>query len=446
MKKITAILICIIMITAPFVVSAEEYASGLLMDYYVAFEPWQGKGDATAEVVSSTDRLPAVYEEFLRLTRLDEEVDPDNYTVAQGEDCVLLTLKEDYLSTFPDGKHYFQVHFKQVRFDLKLYVFREKSVVTDVVFNFYEWTPGDGLPGVHIENFNKNIPIGPELIECIKYDDEIVDEKNYNISQFADIISVSFTTQYYYSLPEGTNYFDIEFKSVSGVKLKLDIPPRDRAGAVAGMTYYMFDGAMSVNVCYIDNDYMKLYHDLFFKDMYENYLTLPESDFYNGEKISSGLYEDLKFFADDNFYLCLYLNEIGADVSSIDGVSEIKYTSENYPCAVVKVVGGDDIDSILADEKVEYVGYAFDFVAPFWGDPGHSVQKLFKASDARKVLRISAGLDKIEHKENYSYLDEYINFFARDIDMNGKLTAHDARGVLRIAAGLDESKHIVYPY
>ena len=446
MKKITAILICIIMIIHPLAVSAEEYSSGLLMDYYVAFEPWQGKGDATAEVVSSSDRLPAVYEEFLRLTRLDEEVDPENYTVAPGEDCVLLTLKEDYLSTFPDGKHYFQVHFKQVRFDLKLYVFREKTVVTDVVFNFDEWTPGDGLPCVMIESFDKNISIGPELIECIKYGDEIVDKKNYTISQFADIIFVHFTEQYYYSLPSGTNYFDIEFMSVSGVKLKLDIPPRDHAGDVADVYYYWYDSKISGSVCYIDNDYMKLYHDLFFKDMYENYLTLPDFEFYNGEKISSGLYEDIKYFVNDNFYLCLYLNEIGADVSTIDGVSEIKYTGEEYPCAVVKVVGGDDIDSVLADEKVEYVGYSFSFVAPFWGDPGHSVQRLFKASDARKVLRIAAGLDKIEHRENYSHLDEYINFFARDIDMNGKLTAHDARGVLRIAAGLDTSKHIIYPY
>ena len=79
-----------------------------------------------------------------------------------------------------------------MRFDLKLYVFREKSVVTDVVFNFDEWTPGDGLPCVMIESFDKNIPIGTKLIECIKYGDEIVDKKNYTISQFADIIFVHF--------------------------------------------------------------------------------------------------------------------------------------------------------------------------------------------------------------------------------------------------------------
>lgn len=441
MKKITAILICIIMIMTPFVVSAEERTVAMIADYFVVFEPWQGTGDTKAKVVTNDDRLPVIYDEFVCLMKGNEEVSPDSYTVEPGDDCVILTLKEDYLSTFTDGTHYFCIHFENLWLDLKLYVFREKSVVTDVVYDFDEYIPGDGLPGVHIKNFNENIPIGTELIECIKLNDEIIDEKYYSVSFFAGVISVHLTLEYYRTLSAGTHYFDIEFRSVSGIKLKLDIPVRDRAGSVAEISYYQ-DNNTGGGVCYIDNDYMMLYHDLFFEDMYENYLTLPD----NSEKISSGFYDDIKHFVNDNFYLCLYLSEIGADVSSIDGVAEVKYTSEKYPCAVVKVIGGDDIDTILADEKVEYVGYSFDFVAPFWGDPGWSLQHNFKAADARKVLRIAAGIDEIEHKENHYYLDEYIDFFAKDIDMDGKLTAYDARGVLRIAAGLDEAKHIIYPY
>ncbi len=442
MKKITAILICFIIVTASFVVSAEGDPPAIIMDYFVAFEPWQGTGDAKAEVVSGTDSIPVVCDKFVCLMKGNEEVSPENYTVEQGEDCVILTLKEAYLSKFSDGTHYFCVHFKNVLLDLKLYVFREKAVATDVVFEFDEYTPGDGLPCVHITNFDKKIPIGADLIECLKLNDEIIDEKYYSASFFAGVITVFLKLEYYNKLPAGTHYFDIEFMSVSGVKLKIDIPVRDRAGDVAEMSYHWENTHTYGRVCYIDNDYMKLYHDLFFKEMYENYLTLSD----NGEKISSGFYEDIKHFVNDNYYLCLYLSEIGADMSSVDGVAEVKYTSKKYPCAVVKVIGGDDIDSILADEKVEYVGYAFDFVAPFWGDPGHMVQHLFKAADARKVLRIAASLDKIEHIENHSHLDEYIDFFARDINMDGKLTASDARGVLRIAARLDEAKYVVYPY
>lgn len=445
MKKITAILICIILLTTPFVVSAEERTVAMIADYFVVFEPWQGVGDAKAEFVSNEDRLPVVYDEFVCLMKGNEEVSPDNYTVEPGEDCVILTLKDEYLSTFSDGTHYFCIHFENLWLDLKLYVFREKSVVTDVVFDFEEYIPGDGLPGVHIKNFNKNIPIGTELIECIKLNDEIIDEKYYSVSFFAGVISVHLTLEYYRTLPAGTHYFDIEFMSVSGVKLKIDIPVRDRVGDVASISYY-YDSGRGVGVCYIDNDYLKVNYDLLFRDMYENYLTLPEFEFYNGEKISQGFYDDIKHFVNDNYYLCLYLTQTGADVSSIDGVAEVKYTSEKYPCAVVKVIGGDDIDSILADEKVVYVGYAFDFVAPFWGDPGYSVQWNFKASDAREVLRIAAGIDKIEKSENDFNMDEFIKFFARDINMDGKLTAYDARGVLRIAAGLDNAKHIIYPY
>ena len=442
MKKIASILICIIIVTAPFVASAEVDSPVLFNDYFVSFEPWQGTGDAKAEVVSGIDSIPVVCDKFVCLMKDDEEVNSDNYTVEQGNDCVILTLKESYLSEFPDGTHYFCIHFRNVWLDLKLYVFREKAVATDVVFDFNKYTPGDGLPSVHITNFDKKIPIGADLIECLKLNNEIIDEKYYSASSFGGVITVLLKLEYYNTLTAGTHYFDIEFMSVSGVKLKIDIPVRDRAGDVAQMSYYWYDGGRVGEVCYIDNGYMALYHDLFFKEMYANYLTLPDKS----KKISSGLYNDIKYFINDNFYLCLYLSETGADVSSIQGVAQVKYSSEKYPCAVVKVIGGNDIDSILADERVEYVGYSFSFVAPFWGDPGWSLQRNFNAADARKVLRIAARLDKIEHIENRYYLDEYIEFFAKDINMDGKLTASDARGVLRIAARLDNAKYVVYPY
>ena len=62
--------------------------------------------------------------------------------------------------------------------------------------------------------------------------------------------------EYYNTLTAGTHYFDIEFMSVSGVKLKIDIPVRDRAGDVAQMSYYWYDGGRVGEVCYIDNGYM----------------------------------------------------------------------------------------------------------------------------------------------------------------------------------------------
>ena len=49
------------------------------------------------------------------------------------------------------------------------------------------------------------------------------------------------------------------------------------------------------------------------------------------------------------------------------------------------------------------------------------------ASDARKVLRVSAGIDKLTGQA----------LLNADVDKDGKITADDARSVLRKAAGLD---------
>ncbi len=426
------------MIMSPLIVSAAN-GKKLPVDYYCPFTPWEGAGDASAEIFHPDEKYDKLFilEEFQFLSFGNEKFDEACCTVYESDGKLFVELNEEFLKTLDDGLYYFYAEFERIIVELRLYVFREKVIENDRIYYFEDIL--DVIPEAYI--FHTGHPIGIELFENIKYNNELLGEDCYELSPFIDGVAVKLSRDFYYSLPAGTHYFDIEFRSVSGIKLKLDIPVRDRAGSVAEISYYQ-DNNTGGGVCYIDNDYMMLYHDLFFEDMYENYLTLPD----NSEKISSGFYDDIKHFVNDNFYLCLYLSEIGADVSSIDGVAEVKYTSEKYPCAVVKVIGGDDIDTILADEKVEYVGYSFDFVAPFWGDPGWSLQHNFKAADARKVLRIAAGIDEIEHKENHYYLDEYIDFFAKDIDMDGKLTAYDARGVLRIAAGLDEAKHIIYPY
>lgn len=442
MKKITAVLICFIMILSPLIVSAAN-GKKLPVDYYCPFTPWEGAGDASAEIFHPDEKYDKLFilEEFQFLSFGNEKFDEACYTVYESDGKLFVEINEEFLKTLDDGLYYFYAEFERIVVQLRLYVFREKAVENDRIYYFEDIL--DVIPEAYI--FHTGHPIGVELFENVKYNNEVLGEDCYEISPYIDGVAVKLSRDFYYSLPAGTHYFDIEFMSVSGIKLKIDIPVRDRVGDVASISYY-YESGRSGGVCYIDNDYLKVNYDLLFRDMYENYLTLPEFEFYNGEKISQGFYEDIKHFVNDNYYLCLYLTQTGADVSSIDGVVEVKYTSEKYPCAVVKVIGGDDIDTILADEKVEYVGYSFDFVAPFWGDPGHSVQWTFKASDAREVLRIAAGIDKIEKSENDFNMDEFIKFFARDINMDGKLTAYDARGVLRIAAGLDEEKHIIYPY
>lgn len=448
MKKLTTFLICAVLLLCPLTVFAENETKITITDSYIPFDVWQGSGTASAKLSGNNEQIDSalVLDEFEYLDFYGNRVEEKYYTAEEADGNVVITLNEDFLKMLANGDYYFKAEFEGISMPLKLYVVREKTKISDLVYCFDEWNGYDGLPSVHITPFSDDIPIGYALFESLKYKGEEIDEKNYTVSTFANVVTVQLTEEYYNSLPSGTHYFDVEFMSVSGIKLKLDIPVREFAGNVATASYYYYSNNTGGSVCYIDNDYFKLYHDAFFEDMYENYKTLSEFEELAGTKIGVGLYKKIKNYKSDIFYLCLYLNDTDVDVSEINGIAEVKYTSEKYPCAVVKVIGGDDIDSILANESIEYIGYSFDFVAPFWGDPGWSMQRNFNASDARAVLRIAAGIDKIERNERHSHIDEYMDFFAKDIDMDGKLTAADARGVLRIAAGLDEGKSIVYSY
>lgn len=448
MKKLTTFLICAVLLLCPLTVFAENETKITITDSYIPFDVWQGSGTASAKLSGNNEQIDSalVLDKFEYLDFYGNRVEEKYYTAEESDGNVVITLNEDFLKMLANGDYYFEAEFEGISMTLKLYVVREKTKIFDLVYCFDEWNGYDGLPSVHITPFSDDIPIGYALFESLKYKGEEIDEKNYTVSTFANVVTVQLTEEYYNSLPSGTHYFDVEFMSVSGIKLKLDISAREFAGLIPTIEYFFFSNGTRGKVCYIDNDYFSLYHDSFFNEMYEDYLKMSENDSASAKKTGTALYEKIKTFKNDIFYLCLYLKDTDVDVAAIKGIEEVKYTSEKYPCAVVKVIGGDNIDNVVKNENVEYVSYAFEFYPPTILDPGHSSKTNFTAADARNVLRIAAGIDKIEHKESYTYLSEYMDFFEKDIDMDGKLTAADARGVLRIAAGLDEGKSIVYSY
>ncbi len=445
MKKLTAIIICLLIALFP-VVSSASYSTGLVVDDIVIFDAWRGSGDIQVKVDTSDYSHRVNPEEFEYVRYSNNIVDEHYYTVEYGENYIIFTLQEEFLASLKNGTYHLNMNFELKSIRFLLYVFTEKAVVDNVVlFDFDDMNPiimqFDELQG---SVNGDRIPVGATLFESISYNGEKIDEKFYSVYAVMQYTFIQFEKSFYDSLPAGIHLLDIEFSSVTGIKIKIDIQPRKFAGDVATVSYIR-DG-FKKSVCYIDNDFFKDYHDAFFKEMCANYATMTEAEKIADGKMKNGMYNKVKNFIDEEFYFCLYLKDTEVDASAVAGVTEVKYTSEKYPCAVVKVVGGGDIDLIIADENVEYVGYAFDFAAPFWGDPGWSMKRIYTASDARKVLRISAGLEKFDYNENYSAIDEYLRFFALDMDNDGRLTANDARSVLRTAAGLDETKDVVYPY
>jgi len=71
--------------------------------FTAGFGDFTGSGDLTGTI-------DAPYSEFVRLIRDGVEVDPTNYTVAEGS--TVITLKEAYLKTLKNGTYTVKVEFK----------------------------------------------------------------------------------------------------------------------------------------------------------------------------------------------------------------------------------------------------------------------------------------------------------------------------------------------
>lgn len=207
------------------------------------------------------------------------------------------------------------------------------------------------------------------------------------------------------------------------------------------------------NVSFINNDFYKNHHDDLFEKYYEgysycrnaknpeNYIIAP------GEKIEEALLNSM-LNGDDTFYLSVFMNYQG-DVSAeknksvlenTQGIKSVLYVGNTTPCAVISVDGGNDIEEILKNEKIDCVTLCFSYFSKTISvttDIGN-IRSEPTAADARAVLRYSAGLGAPEKE----CLEDYKKFYyLSDTDLNGVINAKDARTVLRIAAKLEEGKY-----
>ena len=204
-------------------------------------------------------------------------------------------------------------------------------------------------------------------------------------------------------------------------------------------------------VCFIYNDYYKLYcNDLFDYeyDFYKNNNGLVTID---SESMISELGEDEYIYASliftENESTRSYYDYNVSVLNDILPQESILYVANNVPMAVVKIEY-DNISNILNNDNILDVEKAFFstqiFVQPILGSNvmGNVCGSDMKvtSADARKILRFSAGMEKIEKANAKKF------YFCADMNFDGHITSADARLALRTAAHLEDTVNITFPY
>lgn len=194
----------------------------VMSDFYLPFEVYQGEGDVSVVLDAYSEEINSylILEKFDKLTYKDNEVDEKYYEISDVDNLVKITLKEEYLRTFDDDTYYFDAVFERIDIGLKLCVITEKATVKDVVYK-NTWN-GKESAGFVISGID--YPLGADLIEYISLNGKKLDENDYVSNFMGNSGFVAITKDYLDTLPAGTYIFDVEFLSVSGIKLELTIP------------------------------------------------------------------------------------------------------------------------------------------------------------------------------------------------------------------------------
>ena len=229
MKKITAVILCLAVIAGFTVLPAN--AKITIFDYHIPFDVWQGEGDVSVFVKyadesqyfeSHIDKInnELAFDSFEKLTYHDTEIGSEFYTVENKDGFVLITLREEYIKNLEDGKYYFDAEFKNIDMPLLLCVITEKAVVDDVVFDIGNHS---GVQFISFTLTGVEHPIGSELIEYISHNGERIPDNCWISSFMGNNGIIQFTEKFTEALPEGQHDFAIEFMSVSGIILRVNI-------------------------------------------------------------------------------------------------------------------------------------------------------------------------------------------------------------------------------
>lgn len=101
-------------------------------DAYLTFEVWQGDGNTSISIGDdflTKDCDIVKFEEFKEVQFKGEVFDDSNYFVTEEDNKTIITLKEEYVKTLPEGEHYFTADFMNVNVKLKLRIEILKTTV-----------------------------------------------------------------------------------------------------------------------------------------------------------------------------------------------------------------------------------------------------------------------------------------------------------------------------
>lgn len=227
--KILLLIVIFILCFCPvltFAANSTAENSIVLFDYYLPFDVWQGSGNTSVTVKyhsnDETINTALQFDNFEYISDADgKEINTNYYTVENADDFILITFNEEYLLTLEDGVYYYNAQYKGINMPLVLYTVKEKAIVFDMVFESNTWN-GTDWAEFKINGVPKTI--GKNLLEFISYCGETLDDDDYDVSFFGNNGIIMISPEYLKNLSPGTHYFDVEFLSISGILLKIEIP------------------------------------------------------------------------------------------------------------------------------------------------------------------------------------------------------------------------------
>lgn len=234
MKKIVVIITAILLIMSCAAVNTSAADKITVLDRRLAFDVWQGKGEVSVEIEKSFFSSIELKTDSFESLRLNEkDIDNKNYYVTDCDNIILITLKENYLTGFEDGRYFMSAEFNNASVPLKLYIVRQATKADGVCFNFTSWL-GTGTAEVYLRPGNSSVNVWPDLFQSISLDGNEVDKENYSFSSFNNVLEITLKEEYLKSFLPGEYYFSADFVNEKDIQLKLRVFGENATGDVDG--------------------------------------------------------------------------------------------------------------------------------------------------------------------------------------------------------------------
>lgn len=222
-KKSAYTLCLVLMLFIAFSVCSS--AKMIVTDAYLSFEIYTGSGEVSVDIGDdfiTRDHDIGQFEE-LQMDRYKIEADiinKDKYTVETKDGITRITLKEDFLKTFKDGRYYMTAEFENAEVPLMLFVVTEKIVLPDAVYDFkYVAENGNAIAN----NLGTNdVRFFSALFEKLTLDGKEVDKSNYSVSEWMHVTTIHLNADYVKTFAPGEYTFTAQFMNAdTTLKLKI---------------------------------------------------------------------------------------------------------------------------------------------------------------------------------------------------------------------------------